>query len=304
MTFVRLLCLCAFVFSFSGSIFAENPYLQKLLHEKYASGESSILVVEVQTGNVLAAAHPDTFYHEQYPPGSLIKPFTVITYAAEHGDAFPQFRCPATAPRDPAGCWDRNGHGVVNLEKAIAFSCNVYFRQLAERSSAAVFSRILQDFGLGTVLNMPDPGKRKLMVGNTLEWTVQPALLLRAYCALVNGGRLWALDRSAARDVKLPAAAILQHLRKGMNAGGEIGTSMMARRIAGVPLLGKTGTSLLIKNGTVDWTRTQGWWIGLFPADHPEIAIMTFAPDGRGATDAAPLGGRVLAEYLKLTHAK
>lgn len=287
---------------------AENIALQKALEERFGRSGNSIAIVEVQTGNLVAAVHPDAIYLRKNPPGSLIKIFTVMAYAAEHGTAFPQFHCPPTSARDPEGCWDRNGHGTVGLEKAIAFSCNVYFRQLAKRLSSTAFSDVLQHFGVisnrNEVISLPEPTQRKLMVGNTLEWSASPILILRAYCALYNGGRLWQQNGSPAQEVVLPPAALLDRIRNGMRAGGEIGTSVLAHRESGVSLLGKTGTSLQSDGGSVNWNQTQGWWLGLYPVDHPAIAILTFARNGRGATDAAPLGGQALAEYLKFTHAK
>lgn len=288
---------------------AENPFLQKSLDLKFGTGSDSVLVVEVGSGKLLAAVHPETMIRETHPPGSLIKVFTTMAYSAQHGNTFPVFQCPPTLSRDPSGCWDRNGHGTVDLEKAIAFSCNVYFRQLAANVSPVTFAEMLRRFGVirsaDEILNLPQATQYKLMVGNTLDWSVPPILLLRAYCALYNGGRLWPSETyEASRDVPLPAAAVLQRIRNGMRAGGENGTSALARRESGVPLLGKTGTSLVLTNGIPDWNHTQGWWIGLYPADAPEVAIMTFVRNGRGAADAAPLGGSALAEYLKVTHAK
>ncbi|HSP07194.1 MAG TPA: penicillin-binding transpeptidase domain-containing protein, partial [Acidobacteriota bacterium] len=137
-----ILCLAASV------VAAENPYLQRALDSKFGTGEDSILMIDVKTGKLMAGVHPETMLRETHPPGSLIKIFTTIAYATEHGDRFPQYQCPPTLSRDPAGCWDRNGHGTVNLEKAIAYSCNVYFRQLAENTGPDAFAETLHRFGL------------------------------------------------------------------------------------------------------------------------------------------------------------
>src|SRR5262249_13463395 len=129
---------------------------------------------------------------------------------------------------------------------------------------------------------------RKLMVGTTNDWTVSPTDLLRAYRLLYT-------------ESNLPQP-LFETLKKGMLESGEQGTSLQARTIAGVSLLVKTGTSYQYVDGNSNWRHTQGWWIGLYPVDHPEIAILTFAPVGRGATDAAPLGGKALQLYLQVTH--
>lgn len=297
------LSLWLFLFLMTTQVDAKNLYLQRTLQEKFACDTKSLVIVDVKSGEVIASVNSDPILREKHPPGSLIKVFTALAYAGEYGNTFPQFRCPATSPRDPEGCWDRNGHGDVGLEKALALSCNVYFRQLAKRLSISAFSDVLKDFDLLDSRNdgpaTSEPTFRKLMVGTTNDWTTSPILLLRGYCALYNGGHLW-----KGHDVKLPEPAVLQRIRNGMRAGGEIGTSLPARQQSGVSLLGKTGTSLLMNGNHIDWNHTQGWWVGLYPVDHPEIAILTFVRDGRGSSDAAPLGGRALAEYMKLTHAK
>jgi cell division protein FtsI/penicillin-binding protein 2 len=98
--------------------------------------------------------------------------------------------------------------------------------------------------------------------------------------------------------------ALLTLIHTGLLQGSATGTSELASKAAGIPLLGKTGTSLSYKNGITDRNSTQGWWIGLYPSNRPRIAVMTFVPGGRGAADAAPLGGKILSLYLKQTRFK
>ncbi|HSE39458.1 MAG TPA: penicillin-binding transpeptidase domain-containing protein, partial [Acidobacteriota bacterium] len=116
-----------------------------------------------------------------------------------------------------------------------------------------------------------------------------------------NGGRLWNIsDKRQSEKAYLPSTELRTLIQNGLLESAIHGTSSLARNAAGVEMLGKTGTSLMVVNGKTDYTRTQGWWIGLYPADDPEVAIMTFVRNGRGASDAAPNGGRALATWLKL----
>jgi cell division protein FtsI/penicillin-binding protein 2 len=267
----------------------ENPALQKLIGERLGNCHCSVVMMDSKDDHILASLNSDPILKESYPPGSLMKVFTLIAYSQTHR-TFPKFSCPPTLARDPQGCWDRNGHGGVDAQKAVAFSCNVYFRQLAERTSPEVFERVLKQFAIFSDADQFNDQQllRKLMVGTTMEVKVSPKQLLHAYSSLFNNAK-----------PSLVSAEVRSLIRNGMAESGRHGTSTQASIQAAVPLLGKTGTSLLIQNDQIDYSRTQGWWIGLYPVDDPEIAIMTFVRNGRGATDAAPAGGKALSAWLE-----
>lgn len=301
--FLRFACwiLASYVFS-AHTIFAEIPSLQKDVEKAVLNSTKAVLVVDPQNGAIQASVHPEVFLEDKYPAGSLIKAFSLIAFYREHGNRFPVLNCPATLANDPNGCWDRNGHGEVSATKAIAFSCNVYFRQLSARISPEIFAQTLTDFGIiadsSEITALPEDVQRRVMVGNTNDWVVSPYRILRAYCTLWNGGHLWNSGSvSSGKSTALPEP-LRSLLHNGLLLGSTEGTSLEARKISGTKLLGKTGTSLGYSNGQTDRNRTQGWWIGLYPAERPRIAIMTFVPGGKGAVDAAPLGGKVLEMYL------
>ncbi len=285
----------------------ENPALQKLLEKRLQNCNCSAVMIDPNHGTLLASLNSNPILKEKHPPGSLMKIFTLIAYAQNHEGKFPEFHCPPSAARDSMGCWDRNGHGTVDAQKAVAFSCNVYFRQLAAQTSTETFIDVLREFGISEQsegLNNPQL-IRKAMTGTTMEWKVSPLRLLRAYSSIFNGGTLWKLaDATQSRKSYVPPVEIRTLIQKGLLEGSMYGTSSLARSASGVEMLGKTGTSLMIVNGKTDYSRTQGWWIGLYPADDPDIAIMTFVQNGRGASDAAPNGGRALAAWLELFKAK
>lgn len=104
----------------------------------------------------------------QYEPGSTIKPFlglvglttgiTTREYAINDTGAF-QLPNSSRLYRD----WNwkkdgRGGHGLVNLQKAIYRSCNIYFYELALKLGVDVIHDHLDDFGFGinTAVDLPE----------------------------------------------------------------------------------------------------------------------------------------------------
>ena len=88
----------------------------------------------------------------QYPPGSTFKIITALA-ALEEGiiDADTTFECNGsyTVGNTTFRCWNKHGHGRVNLKKALKESCDVYFYQLAERLGVDRIARTAREFGLG-----------------------------------------------------------------------------------------------------------------------------------------------------------
>lgn len=98
-----------------------------------------------------------------YPPGSVWKVLTAVAVVEEgviSPDAYlfdaGRLTLPnAFAPNDVAAsqtfvCWNRNGHGRVNLYDAIALSCDVYFYQVGG-GNPDVSSSVLRPGGLGPI---------------------------------------------------------------------------------------------------------------------------------------------------------
>lgn len=89
-----------------------------------------------------------------YPPASTIKPFLALQ-GLESGIVTED-----TAISDPGWFeitsgghryhdWKKGGHGYVNLNAAIASSCDTYFYKLAERMGITNIDKILGQFGYG-----------------------------------------------------------------------------------------------------------------------------------------------------------
>ncbi len=92
-----------------------------------------------------------------YPPGSTIKTLVALS-ALENKIIKPldTFRCEGKIELygEKFHCWEKDGHGIVNLRKGIQRSCDVYFYEIARKLGVDRLSETAKRFGLGKkVLN-------------------------------------------------------------------------------------------------------------------------------------------------------
>ena len=153
----------------------------------------------------------------QYPPASTLKPFIglaaleeqVITWDEKIDDQGEFF---VEGDDRPYRGWKEEGHGLVNMESAIAESSDVYFYNIAFDLTVSSISPFLAKFGFGSSSKLigneskgilPDK-KWKLgqkgefwFKGDTINMGIgqgyiltTPLQIALAYSALVNGGQL------------------------------------------------------------------------------------------------------------------
>ena len=146
--------------------------------------------MEVQTGNVLALASAPSFdpnlfvrgisvadyaglrdneyrpmsnktVQGAYPPGSTFKMVTALA-AFEGGFASQDERifCPGYIEISDRRfhCWNRGGHGRVNLTSALAESCDVFFYEMAQRVGIDRINAMAERLGLGMRYDLPLSG--------------------------------------------------------------------------------------------------------------------------------------------------
>ena len=124
-------------------------------------------------------ANPDRPMYDRalrgvYPPGSTVKPLMALA-ALEYGIVGPeetqfcrgQWRMPGV--RRPWRDWKPGGHGHVDMRKALATSCDVYFYELANRMGIDRIHDYLQQFGLGQETGIDIGGERDGLLPST-EW--------------------------------------------------------------------------------------------------------------------------------------
>ncbi len=214
-----------------------------------------------------------------YPPGSTIKPVMGLA-GLEHGLITPDTRMFAgpyyQLPNQDHKYrdWKKSGHGWVDLNLALAQSCDVYFYDLAYKMGIDRMHAFLRDFGLGEPSGVDLPGESAGLVpsrdwkratrnqawfpGETLIAGIgqgymlsTPMQLADMTATLMRGGQrlrphlLPGAAQAPVEDVVLRNPRYWDAARQGMFdvVNGKTGT---ARRIAeGVPyqIAGKTGTA-------------------------------------------------------------
>jgi penicillin-binding protein 2 len=88
----------------------------------------------------------------QYPPGSTFKMITALAGLSEGLiDESTSIHCSGEYKLGKATfrCWNKKGHGRVNLRGALRESCDVYFYQLGERLGVDRIALYAKKFGLG-----------------------------------------------------------------------------------------------------------------------------------------------------------
>ncbi len=157
--------------------------MQRLAHKLLDGRRGAIVAIEPSTGGLLALASVPGFdanlfvtgigekayralsesrdkplfnraLRGQYPPGSTLKPMLAVAgldSGATTRDKTiwdPGYFHLSSGGR-PWRDWKRGGHGWVDLKKAVAQSCDVYFYEMAVDMGVDTMHRYLSDFGFG-----------------------------------------------------------------------------------------------------------------------------------------------------------
>jgi len=218
-------------------------------------------------------------------------------------------------------CWKPEGHGSLDLEGAIAKSCDVYFYQLGLRIGldAILSDGVLMGFRDKSGIDLENEiapiypsnaayfdrkyGPRGWSKwGATLNFAIgqgentQSVInMTRFFAALGSGGDAptpYIVRRRSNEVRKLGLSTEeLEGLRTALIAVVERGTAAASRSLD-LQLAGKTGTA---QNSHGE---DHGWYVGFAPADKPQIivgSIMEFAEHG---SNVAPYVNKVLARYV------
>jgi penicillin-binding protein 2 len=220
-------------------------------------------------------------------------------------------------------CWEKKGHGSLDLEGAIKHSCDVYFYQLGLKIGLARF------IAGGIKLTMRDKSGIDLPEETQARWpyaidyynkkygprgwsnaeTLNLAIgqgsnsqtvvnMAKLYSAFATKGQaprpeiahLVPQRKQVFSLNELQDSVVLEGLKAVLQAGGTAGASA----IQGLTLAGKTGTAQ--NTGGAD----HGWFVGFAPADHPKIVVAVLLEFGLHGSRAAHIASAIIGHYLKV----
>lgn len=222
--------------------------------------------------------------------------------------------------------------GNIQLREAFEFSSNIAMAKISERLDEQTFYRRLRDFGFGNYTRIDLPGEANGMLkspssfGKTTkafmafgyEVGVTPIQLLTAFCSVVNGGYLrepkTALkivepsgkvlseneSRVVRRTISKSTSDIMISLLRGVV---ERGTATEANSKY-VSIIGKTGTSQQLLDGSYSKSNYYASFLGSFPAEKPKLAgiILLDSPqlEKYGGKAAAPVFRKIAERIVEL----
>ena len=333
----------------------QRTIMQRLAQERRAAAA----VIDIRTGDILAlASHPTydpnllvgDFDRESwkklanakdnplvnrairglYPPGSTFKMVTELA-ALEKRLITPRRRlsCPGSYSYGGVNfrCWNRGGHGSVDLHRALKESCDVYHYKLARRLGISAIAKMARKLGLGQTYPCGLSGQKAGIVpdadwkrghmqkpwfgGETIHasigqgYVLSTPLQLAVMTARIASGRK--IEPRIVRPEKIeelkpfPKLGLkkknLNTVRRAMaavvNEAG--GTGHNAHLGEGWPTVaGKTGTSQVaslssrVANSALDWhLRDHALFVSYLPESKPRYAVAVIVEHGGSGGKAA-----------------
>jgi cell division protein FtsI/penicillin-binding protein 2 len=278
----------------SGAKSTGNSALQQAVTRTMAGRSGAAVVVDVQSGKVLAAYRLDVAARRLAQPGSSLKPFTLMALL-EAGKVNAQTTLLCQRKLTLGGHDLDCAHPVttqpLDPATALAYSCNSYFTAVATRLTPEQLRDALVRDGFSSPSGMAKDeaagtvplaqSSEQLQLQAIGEWGIEitPLELLRGYRNLAQ------LSQNDSNQKLAP-------LFDGLAASTDYGWGHMAQPPSAMKVAGKTGTA-----ATSEGRWTNAWFAGYAPATKPEIALVVFLERGHGGSDAAKVAGEIFAAY-------
>jgi len=318
--------------------------IQEIAYEELGDKKGCVAVMDPRNGELLALVSNPVFDPEnlipylderrhpekpflnrvikgQYPPGSIFKIITEIA-ALETGTIREYDRVECTGVMEVRDrvfhCWKEEGHGWVDINLALPFSCNIFFGTIGMKVGVSQLIEYAKKFELGKPTGIDLPGEAPGYIPSPQETdplnlsigqgpiTTTPIQLLSLISTVANGGNIW--QPFILKKIISPKGEIVKEntpylrktvyidsetldiLRKGLKNVVEFGTGTRAK-VEGLEIAGKTGTAQRAASELE--LPTHGAFVCYAPFDNPKIAVVALIDYG-SSPQAAEIAGRIL----------
>lgn len=268
-----------------------------------------------------------------FEPGSTYKAFT-IAGAMEDGviSDGDEFLCDGSQVvvegESPIYCSYRAGHGMVDVKRALAVSCNDALMQIADKEGPETFDKYQMIFNIGSKTGIDLEGETtgiKYDVENlnptelaTSSFgqgvTTSMIQMAAGFCSVINGGnyyvphvvkRLLDSDGNVVENMdpvlvrKTISKEVSDYMKTYLQAVVEEGTGYAAG-IEGYTIGGKTGTAEKLPRGNGKYVLS---FIGFTPVENPQIMLYVVVDephveDQSGSGAGAKLFNQVMQDLL------
>ncbi|NLI76950.1 MAG: PASTA domain-containing protein [Candidatus Riflebacteria bacterium] len=312
--------------------------------EKYQPIDATAIAMDPATGEILGLACLPTYDLNQFAesppdshrnrpavdifePGSCMKIFpTAVALMEGKVRSDTRFYCRGFGEIGTRRVKCHGAHGLVDMDKAIAESCNATMVQLSQMIEPQDLYRMYKNLGFGEPTGLEVPAESSGIFLPPSRWSgfsaaslcigqeiaVTGLQLARAYSAIANGGwlmqpRLVKKLVSHAGDIKdepqpqpirrVFPPAVAYRLRRMLMGVVEGGTGSLAA-LQEYTVGGKTSTAQKANpKGGYFWDKVNTSFIGLAPVNEPRIVLFVAANEPRG-DDRTLFGGKVAAPYF------
>ena len=304
--------------------------------QEFEADSGSIVVLDVQSGEVLAMVNQPTYnpndrsqysaerYRNRaitdiFEPGSSIKPL-IMSAALESG----QYRPSSVVDTSPGyvvvgakKIEDHRNLGRVSLTTVMSRSSNVGVTKIAMSLEPDQLWGTMTRFGLGTLTTSGFPGESAGLLTHYNHWqqisqatlaygygvSVTPLQLAQAYAVIGSGGisrevSLVALDR-APEGERVISEATAMAVRAMMEEAVRPGGTGVKARVAGYRVAGKTGTAWKFAAGGYSKDKYLSIFAGVAPASDPRLSAVIIIDEPKGKLYyAADVAAPVFADVM------
>ncbi|MDN3638965.1 penicillin-binding transpeptidase domain-containing protein [Simiduia curdlanivorans] len=271
----------------------------------------SIVVIDVQTGEILAMANQPSYnpndrsnlkpaamrnraMTDQFEPGSTVKPLTIMA-ALEAGKVHPHTPIETSPGYIRVGkktLLDPVNYGLIDVTKIITKSSQVGLTKVALTMEPKQIRDMYVRLGFGQVSNTGFPGESAGQLPNHQRWqpivqanyafgyglTVTALQLAQAY-AIVAGAGIKHPVSLLKNDTPQQGEHIVDHrytdqLINMLKTVVEPGGTATRAKLDNYTVAGKTGTAHKVGPNGYEASRYRSLFAGLAPADNPRLAIV------------------------------